>query len=738
MPKNQVFGQAGGVNDLISSVECLEYRDSNNIKLKELPSDAGTYTCYMKVTASDAAHYNSFYYTQEYTIIPRVLEADTEVEKSKVYDTGDSVKSPKVTIKNLVEGDDVKLSSGASYDSKNAGKNKVITVSYTMTGQDVKNYVLPDAFTIEDGEIIPKEVTVENIALQSYFYNGSKEVPLDETTVTNMDHWVLTAYSSVDDIALDKSEVKAFMETPDVGENKPVTFTGLKLTGTDSGNYTLVQPTSWVTIRKISFGEGIWVEMPDYQYGSPVSTPSLLHYKGDGDITYKYRKYGSEDEYINWENITPETLKPGAYEMIAEVTSTTNYDGGITKYPQKFNVNKFSPNLSGTEKYEKKYGDGSFYLDVISDGNGQLKYSVFHGDNVLTVDEDGKVSIKNAGEGVILVKSEETEFYSYRNILITVSVAKIKGSCSVSIEGWEYSPNNENFKAPIPVSDTNGTDNVTYYYKPRNASDDLYSKEIPTDAGEYTVKAVFAETENYQELTATADFEITKKNNPENMPAGGTMKIEAYGSINQLKDVSLPEGWSWKETDMELPAGGIITAEAVYMDTVNYEEYFMSVEISKKAEIIALATDYQYVIGTDTKAVIKCTGELELFKGMEIDGMAVNPSYYLLEEGSTIIILQDTFLNTLSVGTHKVTLSYPAGDVETSLEVREKEKADSPNHDGNTSDVNMSGINTNDSNTHKNPATGDMSACLTYILLFVSVGMIINLRIKSSEKTEKI
>lgn len=713
----------GGVNDLISSVECFEYRDSNNIKLKELPSDAGTYTCYMKVTASDAAHYNSFYYMQEYTIIPRVLEADTEVEKSKVYDTSVSVKSPKVTIKNLVEGDDVKLWAGAVYDSKNAGKNKVITVSYTMTGQDVKNYVLPDKFTIEDGEIIPKEVTVENIVLQSYFYNGSKEVPLDETTVTNMDHWVLTAYVAVDDIALDISEIRAFMETADAGENKSVTFTGLKLTGEDSGNYTLVEPKSSVTVRKKEFSNGFWVEMPDYEYGTTVPKPVLLRYEGDGDVTYKYRKYGSEGEYLKWENIEPETLKPGAYEIIAEVTGTVNYDGGITLYPQKFNVNKLSPNLRGTEKYEKKYGDGSFYLDVISDGDAQLKYSVFRGENVLSVDEDGKVTIKNAGEGVILVKSEETELYRYGNILINVSVAKIKGSCSVSIEGWEYSPDNKNFKSPVPVSDTNGTDNVTYYYKLRNSGDDSYSKEIPTDAGEYTVKAVFAETENYQELTATADFEITKKNNPENMPENGSMKIEAAGSKNLLKDISLPEGWSWKKADMELPAGGIITVEAVYMDTVNYENYSMSIEISIKAEIISSATDYEYVIGTDTKAVIKCTGELSLFKGMEIDGTPVNPSCYLLEEGSTIIILQDTFLNTLSVGTHKVTLSYPAGDVETTLEIREKQRedesmdvpaADTPNHD----------INTSDSNTQKNPETGDVSITDMYILIFVFAGII--------------
>ncbi|MGM9937894.1 MAG: GLUG motif-containing protein, partial [Candidatus Ornithomonoglobus sp.] len=90
---------------------------------------------------------------------------------------------------------------------------------------------------------------------------------------------------------------------------------------------------------------------------------------------------------------------------------------------------------------------------------------------------------------------------------VKVVVNKAGGSGSVSIEGWTYG---ESAKSPSPVSATNGTDNVTYQYKVKDADDNTYSTDIPTAAGSYTVKADFAETDNYKSAAATADFTIAK------------------------------------------------------------------------------------------------------------------------------------------------------------------------------------------------------------------------------------
>ena len=49
---------------------------------------------------------------------------------------------------------------------------------------------------------------------------------------------------------------------------------------------------------------------------------------------------------------------------------------------------------------------------------------------------------------------------------------------------------------------------MTYEYK--GVADTIYSTIVPTDAGEYTVKATIAGTANYNGGTATADFTISK------------------------------------------------------------------------------------------------------------------------------------------------------------------------------------------------------------------------------------
>ena len=75
------------------------------------------------------------------------------------------------------------------------------------------------------------------------------------------------------------------------------------------------------------------------------------------------------------------------------------------------------------------------------------------------------------------------------------------------MEGWTYG---ETAKTPVPTSETNGTNGVTYQYKVKDAKDDTYSTTVPTNVGSYTVKATFPATDNYNEVTATADFVIAQ------------------------------------------------------------------------------------------------------------------------------------------------------------------------------------------------------------------------------------
>ena len=479
----------------IAEVQYLYYFDQWNKRMDGAPKDTGSYSSMVRLIPRDTEHYQNNTWTQEFEIAPRKLEADVQVEKSKVYDSSSNVESPTVTITNLVEGDEVELSATAQYDNKNAGRNKTVTVSYRMSGKDAGKYLAPDELRFTDGEILPKEIEVGNIVLQSYYYNGNREVPLDETSITDKSHWALVgSYSSVDDVAMDLSEVRAFMEDADAGVDKPVTFSGFKLTGADSGNYTLPQPSRTVTIRRIGFaGE---VQMDDYQYANTVPQPQLLRYGGDGQVVYKYREVGSQQAYREWKDIGPETLKPGEYEMIAEISDTVNYEGGTTVYPGKFKVSRFSPQVEGSAKWEKTYGDEPFYLDATQKGDGQLRYQLIRGEDVVSLGADGKVTVLKAGEARIYVSAEQTEYYEREGLWIDISVEKLsKPENMPTGEQTKIKASSEMDKlADIPLPEG-------WHWKEPD------TKLIP--GGVLVAEAVYEDTDNYEQHQV--QIEISKE-----------------------------------------------------------------------------------------------------------------------------------------------------------------------------------------------------------------------------------
>jgi hypothetical protein len=84
-------------------------------------------------------------------------------------------------------------------------------------------------------------------------------------------------------------------------------------------------------------------------------------------------------------------------------------------------------------------------------------------------------------------------------------IVKAAGTGTVAIADWAYGdePN-----APVSI---NGTETVNYDYKVQNADDETYDAAVPTDVGNYTVRAAFAESDKYLAHSDTANFEITAR-----------------------------------------------------------------------------------------------------------------------------------------------------------------------------------------------------------------------------------
>ena len=153
---------------------------------------------------------------------------------------------------------------------------------------------------------------------------------------------------------------------------------------------------------------------------------------------------------------------------------------------------------------------------------------------------------------------------------VNVTITKATGTASVSMDGWAYG---ETAKTPVPTSATNGTDHVTYQYKVKDADDSTYSDAVLTAAGSYTVKATFPETENYNAVTATADFTITKATY--NMTG---VKFEdasyTYDGSEKTLTISgtLPAGVAVAYENNKLTNAGSVTAKAKFTiaDSNNY------------------------------------------------------------------------------------------------------------------------------------------------------------------------
>lgn len=91
-----------------------------------------------------------------------------------------------------------------------------------------------------------------------------------------------------------------------------------------------------------------------------------------------------------------------------------------------------------------------------------------------------------------------------------ITVHKGQGTATVTMADWTYG---EEAKVPVVESSTNGIDKVSYTYSGKLQDGTAYgpSLEIPSQAGTYTIKAVFPSNENYEETVKEAGFSILQK-----------------------------------------------------------------------------------------------------------------------------------------------------------------------------------------------------------------------------------
>lgn len=153
------------------------------------------------------------------------------------------------------------------------------------------------------------------------------------------------------------------------------------------------------------------------------------------------------------------------------------------------------------------------------------------------------------------------------------SITKADGSGFVTLDNWIYG---NTASTPTVTSTTNGTDSVAYRYKAKDAADTEYTDKVPTKAGEYTVQATFAETTNYKEATATADFEIYKK-----------ALLVQVSALDKVYDGTTEA----KLSTAKLEEGSVLDGDEVTLVTTGVTALFDTAEVGTKKNV-TLKGDY--------------------------------------------------------------------------------------------------------------------------------------------------
>jgi filamentous hemagglutinin family protein len=156
---------------------------------------------------------------------------------NKTYDGTTSATLNGTAVVTALQGDTVSVTGTGlgTFVDKNAGTSKSVTVTgYTLGGSDANNYNLVEPTNVT-AAIAKADLTLAGVSASNKTYDGTTSATLTGTAS-------VTALQG-DTVGVSGTGVGAFADK-NVGASKSVTLSGYTLSGTDAGNYNLIEPSN--------------------------------------------------------------------------------------------------------------------------------------------------------------------------------------------------------------------------------------------------------------------------------------------------------------------------------------------------------------------------------------------------------------------------------------------------------------------------------------------------------------
>ena len=442
------------------------------------------------LTGSDADKYSLIPPTTTANISPTGLTIIMVTGNNKVYDgtTIATLNTGSASLAGIFGGDNVTLvSTGATgvFANKNVGTSKsVATSGFTLSGVDAGNYTLTQPTTVAN--ITTASLTVSSVVVNNKVYDGTTLASLNTVSAS------LVGILGADAVSLITSGATGSFADKNVGAAKTVVTSGFTLTGTDSGNYTLIQPSiaGNITPKPLS----IIADYLSKNYGT------VLTFTGSEYMTLGL-VYGDIITGVTLTSTGSAASNPvGEYAISVSGGVNNNYT--ITYVNGILTVNK-SPLIARADYKTKVYGSANPSLSITYSGfmNGE-DASVLDSPPVASTTAQ---STSNAGSYAILLTGGSDNNYDLT--LVNGSMEIGKAPLTITAENKTKVYGNANPAFTIAYSGfVLGQDQSVLMVLPVAAT----TANLTSDAGTYDINISGADAQNYSFIYVKGVLTITK------------------------------------------------------------------------------------------------------------------------------------------------------------------------------------------------------------------------------------
>lgn len=222
------------------------------------------------------------------------------------------------------------------------------------------------------------------------------------------------------------------------------------------------------------------------------------------EVTLTYTGTGYDGTKVNGTEVPSHA---GKYTVTASIDDK-NYNLTDTNTAE-FVVKGADAGLKVKEVNDKKYGDQGFKLEVSHKGNGKLSYSSSNED-VATVDDQGNVTIHNAGTTKLKVTLGVDHNYDSDSKEVTLTVNKINHELTVDQKDVEKTYGDEAFTIHAQSKDNESA--IEYASSDEKvATVDSEGNVVIKGAGKVIITVSQKESKNYKKISKEINLTVKAK-----------------------------------------------------------------------------------------------------------------------------------------------------------------------------------------------------------------------------------